>query len=80
MTTSRRPNDDQYEVAVVVRYLVRLRHHQGRSAVAEVVKQAARFDWRFCANCGAEAVHEGDLCAGCGRSTNRRLGNAQAVP
>ena len=72
MTTSRKPNDDQYEVAIVVRHLVRLRHHHGRSAVAEAVQAAARLDWRFCQSCGSEESHEGDLCTGCGRNTNRR--------
>ena len=80
MTCSNRASEDQHEFTLVVRCLVRLRHRQGYSAVERAVKEAARLDWRFCANCGAETEHDGDLCTGCGRNTNRRLGNAQAVP
>ena len=80
MTCISRPREDEYEFNLVVRCLVRLRHHQGRSAVEHAVQEAARLEWRFCANCGSEESHEGDLCTGCGRNTNRRLGNAQAAP
>ena len=76
MTSSNRPTEDQYEVALAVRCLVRLRHHQGRSGVEEDVKEAAGLEWRFCANCGTEAPHEGDLCTGCGLNADRRLGRA----
>ena len=61
-----RPKEDEYEFDLVIRYLVRLRHRQGQSAVGDAVQAAARLDWRFCVNCGAEAVHEADLCTGCG--------------
>jgi len=45
MTSSNRPTEDQYEVALAVRCLVRLRHHQGRSGVEEAVKEAAGLEW-----------------------------------
>ena len=70
---SSRQIEDQYEVALAVRHLVRLCHHQGQSAVGDAVQAAAGLDWRFCVNCGAEAVHEGDLCAGCGQQASRRV-------
>ena len=76
MTCISRPTEDQHGVALVVRYLVRLRHHQGESAEERAVEEAARLDWRFCSNCGAEEPCEGDLCVGCGRNANRGLGHA----
>ena len=68
MTCSRRPTEDQYQLALVIRYLVRLRHRQGQSAVEEVVKEAARLEWRFCKACGTEEPCEGNLCVGCGHA------------
>ena len=80
MTCISRPTEDQHGVPLVVRYLVRLRHHQGESAEERAVEEAAKLDWRFCVNCGTEEPCEGNLCSACGRSANQRLGNAQAVP
>ncbi len=42
VTSTKQPTEDQYEVALVVRCLVRLRHHQGYSAVDHAVKEAPR--------------------------------------
>ena len=67
MTCSRRPTEDQYPLALVIRYLVRLRHHQGQSAVEEAVQAAARLDWRFCLHCGTEEPCERSVCIGCGQ-------------
>ena len=72
--------EDRYEFARIIFSLVRLRHRQGDAVIERAVNEAARLDWRFCENCGSEESHQGDLCSGCGRSTNRRLGNAQAAP
>ena len=66
MTRDKRSTDNQHEVALVVRCLVRLRHHQGESSVEQAVEEAARLDWQFCESCGSEEPHEGDLCTGCG--------------
>ena len=83
-TTARKGNrqilQDAWELSRVLEVLVRLRHQQGAEVVEGAVKEAARLEWRFCQACGTEEPHEGDLCAGCGRSANQRLGNAQAVP
>ena len=67
MTCISRPREDQHEFALVVRQLVRLRHHQGDSAVEQAVKEAAGLDWRFCQSCGSETAWDGDICNGCGR-------------
>ena len=73
MTSSNRPTEDQYEVALVVRHLVRLRHHQGEEVVEAALKEAAGLDWRFCLRCGTEEPSGGDLCAGCGQQASRRV-------
>ena len=72
----KRPTEDQHEFDRVLRLLVPLRHRQGKRVVELAVKEAARLDWRFCQSCGSEEPHEGDLCTGCGRDPNRRLGQA----
>ncbi len=77
MTNEKSESEDQYAFDRVVRHLVRLRHHQAESSVEQAVNEAARLDWLFCENCGAEEPHEGDLCTGCGRDPNRRLGHAR---
>ena len=77
MTCISRPREDQHEFALVVRCLVRLRHHQSDSAVEQAVKEAAGLDWRFCQGCGSEESHDADHCTGCGRNGNRRLGQAR---
>ena len=77
MTCISRPREDQHEFALVIRYLVRLRHRQGASATERALKEAARLDWRFCANCGTEEPCEGNLCTGCGCNGNGRLGHAR---
>ena len=40
MTCSRRPREDQHEFNLMVRCLVRLRHHQGQSATERALKEA----------------------------------------
>ncbi len=60
------PTEDHYEFDLVVHRLVRLRHHQGYSAVAKAVWEAAGLEWRFCETCGSETPWDGELCAGCG--------------
>ena len=72
---SSRQTADEYEFALVIRHLVRLRHHQGPSAVAKAVLEATGLEWQFCVNCGTEEPHKGDLCTGCGRNANRGLGH-----
>ena len=67
MTCISRPREDQHEVALVVRSLVRLRHQQGESAVEAALKEAAGLDWRFCLHCGAEEPCERSVCIGCGQ-------------
>ena len=67
MTSISRPREDAHEAALVVRDLVRLRHHQGHSAVAEAVWVAAGLEWRFCESCGCEEPCEGSACIGCGQ-------------
>ena len=64
---SSRQIEDQYEVALAVRHVVRLRCRQGESAVEAALREAAGLDWRFCVNCGAETEHEGSVCIGCGQ-------------
>ena len=66
MTSTRKPTADQYQLALMVRCLVRLRCRQGESVVAEAVKEAAGLDWRFCQACGAEEPHDHGECAACG--------------
>ncbi len=72
MTCSNRAPEDQHEFALVVRCLVRLRYHQGASAVEHAVQEAAGLDWRFCQACGAEVPHDHGECAGCGFSKARK--------
>ena len=66
MTCSNRAPEDQHEFALVVRQLVRLRHHQGQSVVDGAVKEAAQLDWRFCGRCGSETPWAGSVRVGCG--------------
>ena len=70
MTSSRRPTEDQHEFGLVVRCLVRLRTHQGYSAVEHAVNEAAGLEWRFCQSCGTETPWGGGHCAGCGRKAD----------
>ena len=65
MTCINRSTEDQHEAALVVRYLVRLRSHQGAPAVERAVQEATGLDWRFCQNCGSEEPHDHGECAGC---------------
>ena len=58
MTCISRPREDQHEFALVIRYLVRLRHRQGASATERALKEAAGFEWRFCETCGTEEPSE----------------------
>ena len=67
MTSTKKPTQDQYELALVVRHLVRFRHQQGESAVEGAVKEAAGLEWRFCQACGTEEPYEGSACIGCGQ-------------
>lgn len=70
--------EDLAEVALVVRCLVRLRHHQTYLAVEHAVKEAAGLEWRFCQACGAEVPHDHGECAGCGFFKARTAGQKRA--
>ncbi len=68
--------EDAREFTSVIHGLARLSSHQGRPMVNHAVAEAARLSLRFCRRCGSETPWDGDLCTGCGRNTNRRLGHA----
>ena len=70
MTSTKKLTQDQYEFALVVRHLVRLRHHQGEEVVEHAVKEAAGLEWRFCQGCGSESPWDDELCVGCGRKAD----------
>jgi len=59
-------DEDQYEFALVVRHLVRLRQHRGEVVVELAVQEAATYDWRFCEYCRSGESHDPSECVGYG--------------
>ncbi len=67
---SQQRSEDDLEFSRAVEVLTRLRCRQGASALTRAMREAAKLDMLFCATCGQETGHEGDLCAECGTVTN----------